>query len=48
MLSPGLLTLWTRGALEAAHAQDEDLTREITARIADQGDAPSTCWPRAG
>ncbi|MBT2453319.1 hypothetical protein [Streptomyces sp. ISL-86] len=39
MLSPGLLTLWTRGALEATQAQDEDVTGEITARIADQGDA---------
>lgn len=39
VLSPGLLTLWTRGALEATHAQDEDVTGEITARIADPGDA---------
>ncbi|MFJ7592472.1 hypothetical protein ACIQZO_34905 [Streptomyces sp. NPDC097617] len=39
MLSPGLLTLWTREALEAARAQDDALTVEITARIADRGDA---------
>ncbi|GAA2948822.1 hypothetical protein ACFPN0_14860 [Kitasatospora cinereorecta] len=38
MLSPGLLTLWTRQAMEAARAQDKAVSGEITARIADQGD----------
>ncbi|MFJ6014528.1 hypothetical protein [Streptomyces sp. NPDC092952] len=39
MLSPGLLTLWTRQAMEAARDQDLVLVGEITGRIADQGDA---------
>ncbi|MFI1954833.1 hypothetical protein ACH437_23795 [Streptomyces xinghaiensis] len=33
MLSPGLLTHWTREALEAARGADEERAREITWRI---------------
>ncbi|MFB8347992.1 hypothetical protein [Streptomyces niveus] len=39
MLSPGLLTRWTREALDAARTGDEDLAGEIGSRIADQADA---------
>ncbi|MDH6189201.1 hypothetical protein M2168_002233 [Streptomyces sp. CZ24] len=39
MLSPGLLTLWTRQAMQGARAQDDELVGEITGRLADQGDA---------
>jgi hypothetical protein len=39
VLSPGLLTLWTRHVLEAARAGDTDLVAEVAARIADRADA---------
>lgn len=39
MLSPGLLTVWTRQALAAARAGDEDLAAETAGRIADAADA---------
>ncbi|MFD4315062.1 hypothetical protein [Streptomyces sp. NPDC058548] len=39
MLSPGLLTHWTRAVLAAARAGDDDATAEIAGRIADQADA---------
>ncbi|MEU2487120.1 hypothetical protein ABZ593_21235 [Streptomyces sp. NPDC012617] len=38
MLSPGLQTLWTRQALQAARDQDEDLVADLAGRIADQSD----------
>ncbi|WP_199570594.1 hypothetical protein [Streptomyces murinus] len=39
MLSPGLLTLWTRQVLEAAHRGDEGLVDDVAARISDRADA---------
>lgn len=39
MLSPGLLTHWTRQALDAALAGDDGLVAESAGRIADTGDA---------
>lgn len=39
MLSPGLLTLWTRLALTAARTGDADLAAETAWRIAAQSDA---------
>ncbi|MFD3608980.1 hypothetical protein ACFWXA_13065 [Streptomyces atroolivaceus] len=39
MLSPGLLTHWTREALEAARAGNNELASEVTARIAERADA---------
>ncbi|BBA98279.1 hypothetical protein RVR_4410 [Actinacidiphila reveromycinica] len=38
MLSPGLLTEWTRQVLEAAHRGDEDLVDDVTGRIAERAD----------
>ncbi|MEC3995237.1 hypothetical protein VSR01_17510 [Actinacidiphila sp. DG2A-62] len=39
MLSPGLLTHWTREALEAARAGNDSLAAEIAGQITDQADA---------
>lgn len=39
VLSPGLLTHWTRQALTAARDGDIELTAETTGRIADRADA---------
>ncbi|MFE4796164.1 hypothetical protein ACFRFL_13870 [Streptomyces sp. NPDC056708] len=39
MLSPGLLTHWTREALTAARAGDGDHADEVAGRIADRSDA---------
>lgn len=38
MLSPGLLTHWTREVMEAARARDEDLVVNTVGRIVDRGD----------
>ncbi|MGW6391130.1 hypothetical protein ACWFR1_11635 [Streptomyces sp. NPDC055103] len=39
MLSPGLLTHWTREALEAARGGNDELAGEIAARISERADA---------
>lgn len=39
MLSPDLLSHWTRGALEAARTGDTELAGEIAGRLAERADA---------